>query len=343
MQRRGNKIALGVLIILAIITAGVMIKNSFKSTIREDLKDFAVEDTASINKIFMAGKNGKKVLLERQPNGQWKVNGKYIARADGINTLLYTIKKVQVKAPLAKAAFNNIIKRMATKSVKIEIYQNNDLVKTYYVGGPNQESNGTYMMIENSATPFITHIEGFEGYLTPRYFVEEYLWRDRSIFNLKPFDIQKITLNNFEDPKQSFEIKALPENKFEVNSPFFKKPLENYDTLALRQYLLAFQNINYEAIVYDYSKEKIDSVIRSQPVFELSVTDKKNVKTSIKAFYIKAQAGTENEDGTVRKWDIDRLYALIDNENLVFIQYFSFDPLLKKISYFENDRQVVKK
>ena len=46
------------------------------STIKGEYSDFAVEDTASITKIFMADKANNQVLLERSDNSKWLVNGK---------------------------------------------------------------------------------------------------------------------------------------------------------------------------------------------------------------------------------------------------------------------------
>ena len=58
-----NRIA----IILVILLGGASIWfviNNHNGTIKETLTDFSVADTASINKIFLANKNGNTVTLE---------------------------------------------------------------------------------------------------------------------------------------------------------------------------------------------------------------------------------------------------------------------------------------
>ena len=171
------------LVVVATVAIYFYITNN-NSTLKKELSDFAVADTASITKIFMADKNGKSILLERINGISWKLNGKYEARQDGINNLLETIKRVTVKAPVNKAAFETVIKKLASNGVKVEIYQNNDKKpsKVYFVGGSNQEHTGTEMLLQGSSIPFLTHIEGFYGFLTPRYFVNENEWKDRTIF-----------------------------------------------------------------------------------------------------------------------------------------------------------------
>jgi hypothetical protein len=42
----------GLIVLLLAVAAFLLYKNNSKSTIKEELKDFAVKDTASITKIF---------------------------------------------------------------------------------------------------------------------------------------------------------------------------------------------------------------------------------------------------------------------------------------------------
>ena len=73
--------------------------NNQSSTIKTQLRDFAVEDTASVTKIFLADKADNTILLERQDDGTWKVNDTYLVRPDVINNLLGTINTITLRAP----------------------------------------------------------------------------------------------------------------------------------------------------------------------------------------------------------------------------------------------------
>ena len=130
------------------------------STLKKERSDFAVKDTASITKIFMADQQGRSVLLERINVDNWKLNNEFKARPDAVNILLETIKRVTVKSPVNRAAFENVVKQIAGAGTKVEIYQGKDTPsKTYYVGHSNQEHTGTFMLMENSTVPFLTHME----------------------------------------------------------------------------------------------------------------------------------------------------------------------------------------
>ena len=188
MKNKNVVIGLVSIVLLLAISVYLILKNQ-TDTFKKDLTNFAVKDTASISKIFLADRTGKKVVLERISVSEWKVNGKFEARPQAIKLLLQTIHNISVKATVPKPAFNNVVKRLATGAVKVEIYKHDELAKTYYVGGATQDSYGTYMIMENSTTPYIIWMQGFEGYLTPRYFTEENVWRNPALIHISPIEI----------------------------------------------------------------------------------------------------------------------------------------------------------
>lgn len=174
---RSNKLLLVLLVVLIAVAAVIYFNNDKGATI-DDIEgaksEFGVEDTSSITKIFIADAKGETVTLERKKDN-WLVDGKYNARPDNIRLLMKTFGRIKVRMPVPKAARNNIITSLATEAIKVEIYQGDKQPsKTYYVGGPTSDHQGTYMLLETegvkSTVPFITHIPGFYGYLTARFF-----------------------------------------------------------------------------------------------------------------------------------------------------------------------------
>ena len=192
---------------LLLSVTGYYYFNSSNSTIKKELRDFAVADTASIDKMFLADKKGNKALLERKSPALWTINGKYPARQDAINFLLKTIKQIEVRSPVGKAALQNVLKELSSTGTKIEIFSKGDKIKTYYVGGPTQDMLGTFMYIENSAVPFVIHIPGFNGYLTTRYFASADEWRSRIIFQYGEGQIASVRVQNNQHPEESFSVK----------------------------------------------------------------------------------------------------------------------------------------
>jgi len=166
---------------------------------------FTIRDTASIGKIFLARANGESITLERS-NGGWILNNKYPALAGITKGLLATLHDQSAIAPIPESAHNNIIKGMAGTSVKVELYDNaGQKMRVFYVGGEAYH-NGTYMLMEGASTAYVVQILGFTGYLTPRYSTDWKDWRDRTVSNVSPEQIQSVTIQYTNEPLNSFTV-----------------------------------------------------------------------------------------------------------------------------------------
>jgi hypothetical protein len=332
-----------IIVVLLAIAAYLYITNS-SGTLRSDFSNFAIEDTSAVSKIFLSDKNSNNILLERTPNG-WIVNKNNEAKQDGVNNLLEVIKRVSVKAPVPKSAMENVIKSMIGSSVKVEVYTNtNKPSKVYFVGGANQDHSGTYMLLENSSVPFLMHMEGFRGYLTPRFFTNINDWRSTKLFNYSINQISSLKLNHVKSPEQDFEIK-INNNKLEFLSNE-KNITETIDTIKVFQYLSMFKNLHFEGFEETKIPQFIDSVKASQPMEIYTITDidgnTKILKTFLKP--VRELKDSPIFDNTEKPpFDTDRFYGLINDSEFVVCQYFTFDPINKTVSHFlketTNDRK----
>ena len=113
-----------IILIALVVGAYFLVIRKPWGTLNVDETAFAVDDTASIGKIFIADMQGKKVILERQKNF-WIVNGKFPVRNDYMEMLLSTIKRVTINYPVPQTAMNMVVKEMASHNKKVEIYDRN--------------------------------------------------------------------------------------------------------------------------------------------------------------------------------------------------------------------------
>ncbi len=319
-----------------------LIHRQGSGTIPPALRDFAVTDTASITKIFLADKAQKQVTLTKESDGRWKVDGKYYARPDAIQILLVTIHDVSVREPVSNKAKDNVIKALATGGTKCEIYAGDKLIKQYYVGQETQDMMGTYMLLSdisdpddivNSSEPFIMEIKGFNGYLTTRYFTKETEWRDRNVFRYFVPNIRSIKIEHKGQPEQSFVVTQSSSEKGFGLQNLSGQPLP-FDTVAVKQFISYFGNIGFENFVTDLPKPEMDSILHSTPEHIITITDDANRKNEIKMF-LKKGDGTEDTTGNVQPYDVDRMYAQINNgQDFVIVQYYVFGKLLETPEYF---------
>ncbi len=345
-----NTLLLIVFIALGLVTFWIIYSQN-NSTIKQELKDFAVSDTSGITRIVIASKNGKTADLERKGPGHWMINGKFIARNDALNNLMEAICKVQVRNPVGKRAVENVTKGLATGGSKVDIYVKGELFKVYYIGGETSDQEGTYMLMHdheegvNASAPFVVHIPGFVGYLSPRYFTDEKLWREKSLFRFTANSLQKVEIEYFRFPDSSFTVTLAGGSKIQV---FNKKGLELQlpDTLKTRQYLSYFSSVNYEGIEL-FGKEKRDSILGTPPIHRITATDITGQSTTLTTY---SKPPVQKGDdliiaGKVLTEDPDRMWAVINNnkEEVVLVQFYVIGKLLQSPGYFKYRTSPVKK
>lgn len=342
---KNNKVIIALAIILVAIAAFIYIsKNNVKQGTMDDMEgaksDFAIKDTSSITKIFIADAQGVSVTLTKAKDN-WKVDDKYIARPDNIRLLMKTFSRIDVRYTVPKAAFNNVVRDLATKATKVEIYQGDDKPsKVYYVGKATNDNQGTYMLLETdgvkSTVPFVMYIPGNYAYLTSRFFTEAQQWRDAIVFKNTPETIKSIEVNYLETPEQSFVINN-KDGQFLLSDIGSEKPLK-VNSKKLLEYVSRYQKIYYEMVDLESEQSRIDSIITSPPYITIEVKNLIGTSNKIVLYHMPNFRETEHSStGELFEYDIDRMYGYLNKDVFVYVQFATFDKITFPKSYFTAD------
>ena len=279
-----------ILLLLFICLGGgsyFMLKNQDTKTATSKTEDgdFAVKNVDDIYKIFIANKGDYRVLLERKKD-HWLYNGKFKAREYAIGDLLKTIKSIEMKYTTPRGAEKNMIKNLASSGIKVEIYDKNDnIMKTYYVGGTTKNSLGTYMIMEGATEPYIIHDPTFVGMLKGKYYKGEDDWKDLNFYGETVEEIQELSVEYPKQRNNSFTIYK-EGGKFNVK-PFFestpktKKPLQ---PAAIEKYLGYYRSVHAEAFNNQFPGR--DSIEQTLPFVILSLTNTDGEKKVARLFPI---------------------------------------------------------
>ncbi|MBE0648272.1 MAG: hypothetical protein IH596_10860 [Bacteroidales bacterium] len=346
-----NRIVLIVVLVLAVAAIFLFFSRSDK-TFQSSLSDFAVADTASVTKIFLSDKNNNTVTLSREEEGRWMVDDRYFASKFNMDMLLQTMHNLAVKEPVALAAHNNVIRELAVNSVKVEVYQevyridlfnairwfpHEKLTKVFYVGGATQSNRGSYMLMEDSSTPFVIFMPGFRGFVSPRFTPMKNAWRDYAIFKKELPQIASVKVEIPIKESESYVITNNQNSSVSLYSYPEMQLISGFDTLAALNFLTGFINLNFEGILSDMDSGQRDSILASTPFSIITLTDSSGVSKTIKT-YFKEGYGDVDMDGNEIRYDLDRFYALVnDGEDFVLVQYFAFDRVLRPRSFFVKD------
>jgi hypothetical protein len=348
-----NKISFIVVGILVLAAIALLTTYRF-STLEQRESDFAVKDTSSITRIFMADKQMNTVELQRT-GSDWKLNGKFPTSSNMIKMLLGTLQSLQVKSPVSLASRDNVIRRMAAIGIKVEIYQEvyrinlfdkiklfkqEKLTKVYYVGDATQNNLGTYMLMEDASQPYVVFIPGFRGFLYTRFSTKPDDWKSHTVFNNRLIDIEQVKVHFIEEPEESFAVKVIDgKGNYEITRLIDGNKLERYDTLKVLNFLTSFRDLRYESRLNNIlSPIIIDSIVNTPGMIELTLYNRMKDSTYVK-FFRKNQIPdyVRNEPGVLVSMDVDRAYALINGgEDFVLVQYYVFDKVLYPLSYYSN-------
>jgi len=308
----------------------------------EALSDFAIKDTASINKLILTDTEGSKgINLVRTPKG-WTTDKGGCVQQHLVHTILQTIKHISVKSLVPSGSIETVNKSLTGHHRKMEIYQNGVLTKTWYIGNPTPDHYGTYMLLKDpekgkSPEPFIMHMPNENGSLQTRFITNPLEFQCTGVFNYEPLDIKSIDVKIPETPELNFKIVALSENSFALFNN--ATPVNDFDTTMVRGYILYYKKIHFESHNSLLDKKGVDSLKASTPYYSIEVTTKSGEVNKIKAWKKRFIVQRYDLEGKLLEFDQDRLWILLNDGTLVVGQYHVFDKLFRDINFFKGQEQ----
>ena len=232
-------------------------RNSQRSTIEKLDLNFAIPDTASINKIVITSSFVSQVTMERQASGPWKMNTHFEVSPPLMELLLATLRNVEMKRPVEGEEKKAVNKAMKNRYRKVEVYVKGELYKTLLVGDDAHQNLGTYIKL-SGGDPYVCHLRGFNGFLTPRFDVRISEWRHKLLFSSTPQTHQSIEVKYPRDRGSDFKI------KFE-GKKFAIVGAARLDTQATVTYLFRFKKVYLERFMPQMAPKTKDSLLSLTP------------------------------------------------------------------------------
>lgn len=335
-MNKSLKILSLIVVVLVIAVPLVMRwKNDWKPV---SSKDFAISEPEKLTKIYMVNRVNQQLMLEKQSDGGWTVNGRFRASEQKVRLFMETLRDIRAKNPVSEREHNAVVKNLSAEGIKVEFYEGEKKVKTYYVGGNTLDETGTYMFIDdnNSSVPYVVHIPGFVGYVSGRYDLNENSWRDAKIFNTDFNKFSKASVTYPGNEKNNFMIERTGE-KF-VLRDLKGEEIPGADQEKLKLYSALFNNVSYEGIINSASQGFVDSVKNAVPRCVITVTNKDNSSVQLKVYFKPVTSETKkiyDEKGNLLVFDVDRYYAVVNNnKELLMVQDYIFRNIFQTPAFF---------
>ena len=301
-------------------------------------REFAITDTSRIQKIEISDVSGKTAVITRVAGKRrWMLNGRYEAREDAVDLILKTIARTSVRGNVADAARDEMMKLILTSAKKVAIYTEGDEPeKIWYVGVATPDHTGTIMLLEmpeegRGSEPYITHMEGFTGFLSTRFFTDESEWRYTGIFDYPDLDIQQVEISQIINgyPVQ-LKLNIQPNGSFvfEDLSPVKMNAYQGLDTAAARNLILSLRKVHFETYTTGLAANVTDSIQATTPFFSIRVTDRKGVSERVDLYRLPAVKLVQSEDGLRIPWNLDHYLGRNTKGEYGLAQTYTFDPII---------------
>jgi len=327
-----KNLRLYIILAVLIIIAGIFYFSNTKGTLNLRNASFAIKSPDEISRIELSS-NDQELVLDKR-SGNWKVNNKYRATDKYVENLTEALSRITVLTPVSKAEKQQVSSILKKDGVVVEVFGKRRSIKKFYVGKPAMNREKTYMMMEDSNEPFVTHIPSFKGLIAKLFVLDESHWRNKMIFDYKPQNIETIGVEYPQESKKSFKAMNYHDGTFAIRNISEDELLQDFNVDKLARYFTYYQRIVFEDVAVNLTKNEIDSVLNSSPFCIISVKDDSHHENKI-TIYRKPADIELDEFGNKLRFDYDLAYATLNNnQELITIQYYIFDPLLKEIDYF---------
>lgn len=335
-----NYLLLALFLLMAGATAWYVLggKQEAKSTLGWD-RLFKVQE-ADIQKIFIAKRTGVTSTIERDGDS-WKVNGQWKTSKNAVENLLEAVTKLELAYVPPPAALDNIVKEMASRGIKVEVYGRGEkLLKAYYIGGVTSNAGGTYALMDGSEQPMVVKLPLMDGQIRTRYELDGDDWRDRHIFPYKPEEIEAVSIEYPQQRNKGFKLKK-NSGKWDIspfydNVPIINKPVSEG---KVEGFLYGFEGLTAETFNNEYTHK--DSIRQMIPFSVISITDNKG-KEKKAAFY--STYKTDKFTGERRNDIVERFYTETNEGDWLITQLGVFKKVFWAYdSFFEANDKALKK
>jgi hypothetical protein len=291
--------------------------------------EFAVEDTTTIDKIIITDPFSQRMELLKKDKEWTDGKGGCISQTN-VHFILEAFSKITFKGYLPEKAQKKFTELMATSHTKVQIFQDGEWIKTWYIGPAAQDHLGQIMLLETaddgkSAYPVMMSIKGMYGIIEPRFFADNRKWICTNIFSL---ELQKIARVDVKFPKEPYRSFSISQKNMNFTIKQNGQKLSEVDTSNVFRYLQGYRKIHFELANYELNKKQCDSLKKTTPFCVLSLKETSGKSTQLRMFRISSKVPQRNEFGESVDMDMNKFWCELPNGDLVKCQYFTFNPLI---------------
>ena len=244
-------------LVLLVAIAFSLIDTDSNTTLNSLETQFALTDSSLVQQIVL-GEN----VLDKQQDGSWTINNKYLADQRRITFLLGLLQRVTIKRPASTQVAAQISKAIESQGIAVKTLDaNGQELLSFKMIGQEEE---TYAALAG-AQPYIIHIPGVPIEIANWFAVDQAEWRDRHVLFTTFRTLKKLAVNYPKDAQSSFQIQ-FDNNFYQISG------VDKLDSVAVFNYISQFQDFQVSRFV-PKRPSLADSLSLLEPLSVISIED----------------------------------------------------------------------
>lgn len=303
-----------------------------------ELIDFSIKDVESVDKVIITDKFERRYTIQKKGDLWTGPEGECITQ-DKVKWVLDAFKNIKFKGYLSDKSIEHFTKQMSAQHIKVEIFQNGEWTKTWYIGPSTQDHMGQIMLLDSkeegkSTVPVQMELSNMKGIIEPRFYADPMQWKCTDIFKLSLDKIRAVDVKFNDEPQRSFKVTKSGQD---IKVYQKGKQLQDVSPQNAYTYLNSYQKVHWETANYVLNKDQVDSLKNTTPFCVLKVDQTNGKTTKLRLFRILAKENQVAGMAEVVNPDLNHLWCELPNGRLVKCQYYVFNPLIMGHVYFPLD------
>ncbi len=316
---------------MLVVAAYFLIANLRSEMARQREMVFSIPSSESITRIKLS--DHKFDLNLQFKEGNWIVNGDFIANPEAIDALFRVLTRVQAASPVPMAVNDSLVKEIREEGLLVEVFSKRRRLKSYKLLSTSTYNLNDVAVLRGSKVAYRLHLPNFDGDIAELFKTNPAYWQSNQFAVPSFAAIDAVEVEIPQDLENSFRI-DIEKGGLRLFALFYGVSAIQFDTVRVERYLQSLTNLSYREVVTNFSAQDKAAVLYSEPDFIITVIIKGGKKYQLKVFPIPIDEYID-EFGRPVRFDLNRLYVSQSEDNSLYIvNYIDFHPALRNLSFF---------
>lgn len=320
--------------------------SSFRAT---DI-EFTVAPHQQVTRIELIAKE-EKVELNLDEQGRWRLNDVFFANESATEDLLNALSRLTVWQPVSISmkdsvetmfreegtTVNVFVRSYYIRMAGLKLFPNERLYQSIEVGPDAPDGESTYMKKRGATQAFRVVRPGYGAGVSSVFAASLNDWLNPVIIDATWDEIASVSIRDFDNEEESFVLRNTDPARYGFHHFQSGEPMDAdlFDLTRTERYAAGFRQIYYESLLNADGEELRRELMLEKPSMEITVSMKQGEEINLKAF---ARRLPSDAQTTAMNINIDpnRFYVLINDQQYALAQYYIFNPILRRLSFFKN-------